>query len=111
MDNWLRNLCKFQQIVLRFVPVKKNSFKSRTLLPRANSAEKLIGESCDSATPRGAAKTSSSSRTNPASGCLAMFSKQAQTSIQGAGWRDLSVNRWVADPVSYRMQEQSPARC
>jgi len=28
MHNRLRNVCKFQQIVLRFVPVKKNNLKS-----------------------------------------------------------------------------------
>jgi len=30
------------------------------------------------------------------------FPSQVRISIHGAGWRESSVNRWIADPVGYR---------
>lgn len=29
------------------------------------------------------------------------FLRQMQISIQGAGWRESSINRWIADPKGY----------
>jgi prophage regulatory protein len=30
------------------------------------------------------------------------FPRQVKISVHGAGWRESAVNRWIADPVSYR---------
>lgn len=30
------------------------------------------------------------------------FPSQVRISIHGAGWRESAVNRWIADPVSFR---------
>jgi prophage regulatory protein len=30
------------------------------------------------------------------------FPRQVKISIHGAGWRESAINRWIADPVSYR---------
>lgn len=30
------------------------------------------------------------------------FPCQMKISIHGAGWRESSVNRWIADPIGYR---------
>jgi len=30
------------------------------------------------------------------------FPKQVQISINGAGWHESAVNRWINDPVGYR---------
>lgn len=30
------------------------------------------------------------------------FPSQLKISVHGAGWRESAVNRWIADPVSYR---------
>lgn len=30
------------------------------------------------------------------------FPAQIRISVHGAGWRESSVNRWIADPVGYR---------
>jgi prophage regulatory protein len=30
------------------------------------------------------------------------FPRQVQISIHGAGWHESAVNRWIADPISYR---------
>jgi prophage regulatory protein len=31
-----------------------------------------------------------------------IFPRQVKISINGAGWRETAVNRWIADPGSYR---------
>jgi prophage regulatory protein len=33
------------------------------------------------------------------------FPAQVKISIHGAGWHESAVNRWIADPVSYRPDE------
>jgi len=33
------------------------------------------------------------------------FPAQVRISVHGAGWRESSVNRWIADPASYRADE------
>lgn len=33
------------------------------------------------------------------------FPAQVRISVHGAGWRESSVNRWIADPVGYRADE------
>ena len=30
------------------------------------------------------------------------FPRQVKISVHGAGWRESTINRWIADPVSYR---------
>ncbi|MBG6116459.1 MULTISPECIES: AlpA family transcriptional regulator [unclassified Sphingobium] len=30
------------------------------------------------------------------------FPRQVKISVHGAGWRESAINRWIADPVSYR---------
>jgi len=30
------------------------------------------------------------------------FPRQVKISVHGAGWRESAVNRWIADPASYR---------
>ena len=30
------------------------------------------------------------------------FPRQVKISVHGAGWRASAINRWIADPVSYR---------
>lgn len=35
------------------------------------------------------------------------FPSQIKISVHGAGWRESSVNRWIADPIGYR-EEQRP---
>ena len=37
------------------------------------------------------------------------FPRQIPISVHGAGWHESSVNRWIADPRSYR-EEASPLR-
>ena len=32
------------------------------------------------------------------------FPSQVKISVHGAGWRESAVNRWIDDPVSYRMR-------
>jgi len=32
------------------------------------------------------------------------FPKNVQISIHGTGWRESAVNRWLADPMGYREQ-------
>lgn len=34
------------------------------------------------------------------------FPAQIKISINGAGWRDSDINRWVADPVAWRKERQ-----
>lgn len=33
------------------------------------------------------------------------FPSQVRISIHGAGWHESAVNRWIADPMSYRPEE------
>lgn len=33
------------------------------------------------------------------------FPRQVRISVHGAGWRESAVNRWIADPRSYRADE------
>lgn len=35
------------------------------------------------------------------------FPCQVKVSIHGAGWRESSVNRWIADPIGYRKEQPS----
>ncbi|GGC03856.1 hypothetical protein GCM10011494_22880 [Novosphingobium endophyticum] len=35
------------------------------------------------------------------------FPSQVKISIHGAGWRESSVNRWIADPIGYREEQPS----
>ena len=30
------------------------------------------------------------------------FPRQVKISVHGAGWRESAINRWIADPASYR---------
>jgi prophage regulatory protein len=30
------------------------------------------------------------------------FPRQVKISVHGAGWRESAINRWIADPISYR---------
>jgi prophage regulatory protein len=30
------------------------------------------------------------------------FPRQVKISVHGAGWHESAINRWIADPVSYR---------
>lgn len=30
------------------------------------------------------------------------FPSQVRISVHGAGWRESAINRWIADPVSFR---------
>ncbi|MBZ9991408.1 AlpA family phage regulatory protein [Mesorhizobium sp. BH1-1-5] len=34
------------------------------------------------------------------------FPAQIKISINGAGWRESDVNRWIADPVAWRTRRQ-----
>ena len=34
------------------------------------------------------------------------FPAQIKISINGAGWRESDVNRWIADPVAWRTERQ-----
>ncbi len=34
------------------------------------------------------------------------FPRQLRISVNGAGWREAEVDRWVADPVAYRAGER-----
>jgi prophage regulatory protein len=34
------------------------------------------------------------------------FPAQIRISINGAGWRESDINRWVADPVSWRSKRE-----
>lgn len=34
------------------------------------------------------------------------FPAQIKISINGAGWRESDVNRWIADPVAWRQEAQ-----
>ena len=33
------------------------------------------------------------------------FPSQVKISVHGAGWYELAINRWIADPVHYREEE------
>ena len=35
------------------------------------------------------------------------FPAQLQISANGAGWHELDINRWIADPVSWRPKDRS----
>jgi prophage regulatory protein len=35
------------------------------------------------------------------------FPRQVQISVHGAGWRESAINRWVADPAGYRMEDRA----
>lgn len=35
------------------------------------------------------------------------FPSQLRISVHGAGWRESSVDRWIADPVSFREDQPS----
>lgn len=35
------------------------------------------------------------------------FPCQVKISIHGAGWRESSVNRWIADPIGFREEQPS----
>ena len=43
------------------------------------------------------------------------FPAQLRISVHGAGWRESEIDRWVADPVGWRPEEQkdvrSPSAC
>jgi len=34
------------------------------------------------------------------------FPRQVRISIHGAGWRESSINHWIADPAAFRMEEK-----
>ncbi|MBZ9720151.1 AlpA family phage regulatory protein [Mesorhizobium sp. AD1-1] len=34
------------------------------------------------------------------------FPAQIKISINGAGWRESDINRWIADPVAWRKERQ-----
>lgn len=36
------------------------------------------------------------------------FPCQLKISIHGAGWRESSINRWIADPVGFRDESATP---
>lgn len=36
------------------------------------------------------------------------FPRQVPISIHGAGWHESAVNRWIADPRSYREEAERP---
>lgn len=33
------------------------------------------------------------------------FPSQVKISVHGAGWHELAINRWIADPAHYREEE------
>ena len=33
------------------------------------------------------------------------FPAQVRISVHGAGWRESSINRWIADPAGYRVED------
>jgi prophage regulatory protein len=35
------------------------------------------------------------------------FPRQVRISINGAGWRESAIRRWMADPVAYRAADQA----
>lgn len=37
------------------------------------------------------------------------FPRQVPISINGAGWHESAVERWIADPRSYRQENSPPA--
>jgi len=37
------------------------------------------------------------------------FPAQLRISVNGAGWRESDINRWVANPVAWRPEEQAHA--
>ena len=37
------------------------------------------------------------------------FPTQLRISVHGAGWRESEIDRWVADPVGWRPEEQKDA--
>jgi hypothetical protein len=41
-------------------------------------------------------------RREPAEGT---FPRQAPISVNGAGWHESAVNRWIADPAGYRAED------
>lgn len=36
------------------------------------------------------------------------FPSQIKLGVHGAGWRESEINRWIADPVGYRLDEAGP---
>jgi prophage regulatory protein len=36
------------------------------------------------------------------------FPRQVRISVHGAGWYESAVNRWIADPCSYRADNDNP---
>ena len=36
------------------------------------------------------------------------FPSQIKISINGAGWRESAINRWIADPVGFRDESATP---
>jgi len=38
------------------------------------------------------------------------FPAQLRISVNGAGWRESDINRWVANPVAWRPEEQAHDR-
>ncbi len=37
------------------------------------------------------------------------FPPQVRISVHGAGWYESAINRWIADPPSYRADNDNPA--
>lgn len=37
------------------------------------------------------------------------FPRQVKISVHGAGWYESAINRWIADPVRYRADNDNPA--
>lgn len=38
------------------------------------------------------------------------FPSQVRISVHGAGWRESAVNRWIADPISFREEHPSQSQ-
>ena len=36
------------------------------------------------------------------------FPRQIKISVQGAGWHESAINRWIADPPGYRADNDNP---
>ena len=39
------------------------------------------------------------------------FPAQIRISVNGAGWRESDINRWIADPVSWRPKSEADEFC
>jgi prophage regulatory protein len=37
------------------------------------------------------------------------FPAQVRISVHGAGWHESAISRWIADPASYRADNDNPA--